>query len=468
MNNIEGTCTGFWRAARNGAGVITPPKRSCLNVNGVAQWDATVTNHCVRYTCDAVSTNGPDANGLYQGGYGALENGEDKGSEHGFATWNSYTKTNDFLETPTSSSLFVSCITGFRKNGSTSIYTGTKVATPSIPGGPFFGPIQDYNDGTTPTRSCNQIGQWGAVTNACVRIQCPAITPPANPASTSDWQQWHNSGGATFPATNASRSPLRIQTASVATGSCGGGNENLGFFRVGQTSSDPNSGINPTRNCDHMGNWGPVINPCTTQCDATTTPSSGSGMAYWDKVTGVALSDEEVDGKKKSEVDGVVTTSSGNGGCAAGYYPYPYPALNDTGGIAFTISSTGPFRSDSGDNRYLTTIPDILYNDNRAVEARPQRVCRSVPTVLGTANVWSNTSSSCINKCVGASSDRRIGAGKTQHTLSNGTITVDEWLETDFGETRYIISSDINYQNAAVYQKDRTNGHYALARKCNP
>jgi len=478
MNNIEGTCTGFWRAARNGAGVITPPKRNCLNVNGVAQWDATVTNHCVRYTCDAVSTNGPDATGLYQGGYGALENVEDKGSEHGFATWNSYTKTNDFLETPTSPSLFVSCITGFRKNGSTSTNTGTKVATPSIPGGPFFGPIQDYTGGTTPTRSCNQIGQWGAVTNACVRIQCPAITPPANPASTSDWQQWYNSGGATFPATNASRSPLRIQAASVATGSCGGGNEILGFFRVGQTSSDSNSGINPTRNCDHMGNWGPVINPCTTKCDAITTPTPGSGMAYWNEVTGVPLN---------GQVDGAVKTNSGNGGCKSDYYRYPYQALNDKDGTPFTIRDSGPYRTDSGENSALRTIPRNLDLDTRAVESVPKRVCRSVIVANGTANVWSTTSSSCVDKCVGYSvdpdtnvgtGDERIGAGRTQHLISdpanNHIITVN-WPETNFGVTVYMINPVIAQQDASHYNRNRRksnndlhgSGYYALARKCN-
>ena len=474
MNNIEGTCTGFWRAARNGAGVITPPKRSCLNVNGVAQWDATVTNHCVRYTCDAVSTNGPDATGLYQGGYGALENGEDKGSEHGFATWNSYTKTNDFLETPTSQSLFVSCITGFRKNGSTSINTGTKVATPSIPGGPFFGPIQDYTGGTTPTRSCNQIGQWGAVTNACVRIQCPAIDPSADPTSSLYWQNWRNSGGATFPATNASRSPLRIQTESVATGSCGGGNENLGFFRVGQTSSDPNSGINPTRNCDHMGNWGPVINPCTTKCDAITTPTPGSGMAYWNEVIGVPLN---------GQVDGVVKTNSGNGGCESGYHRYPYPALNDKDGTPFSFSDSGPYRTDSGENSALTTIPRNLAFDTRTVESVPKRVCRSVIVANGTANVWSTTSSSCVNKCVGYSvntdtnvgtGDERIGAGRTQHLISdpkdNHIITVN-WPDTNFGSTAYITNVDLSSQDASHYRRVRAFGsglgYYALARKCN-
>ena len=465
MNNIEGTCTGFWRAARNGAGVITPPKRNCLNVGGVAQWDQNVTNHCVRYTCDAVSTNGPDATGLYQGGYGALENGEDKGSEHGFATWKSYTKDNDFLETPTSSSIFVSCITGFKKNGSTSTNTGNKVATPTTPGGPFFGPIQDYTGGTTPTRSCNQIGQWGAVTNACVRIQCQAITPPANPASTSDWQLWYNSGGATFPATNASRSPNRIQAAeSVATGSCGGGNINLGFFRVGQTSSDPNSGTNPTRNCDHMGNWGPVINPCTTKCSAITEPTPGSGMAYWNEVIGVPLN---------GQVDGVVN------GCANDYYPYPYQALNDKDGTPFTISDSGPYRTDTV---ALTTIPTNLANDTRTVELAPKRVCRSVIVANGTANVWSTTSSSCVDKCIGYSvntdtkvgtGDKRIGAGRTQHKVSDSSvshiITVN-WPDTNFGSTAYMINP-LSGQDASHYRRARAYGsglgYYALARKCN-
>ncbi len=488
MYDIEGICTGFWRPATNGAGVVTPPKRSCLNVSGAAQWNATVTNPCVRYTCDAVSTTGPDKNGLYQGGYGALEVNEvnyrspdalsgTKGSEHGFATWTSYTKTNDFLETPTSPNPFVSCITGFKKTGATSTTIGSKVAT-TDPGGPFFGPIQDYTGGTTPTRSCNQIGQWGTVTNACVRIQCSAPTLPTNPTTTSDWQAWYNSGGATFPTTNASRSPLRIQTESVATGSCGGGNQSLGFFRVNQTSAEPTSGIPPTRNCDHMGNWGPVINPCTTQCDATITTSPGSGKAYWNKVTGVPLN---------GQVDGVVTTDSGNGGCQSDYYPYPYPALNNKDGTPFTISDSGPYRTDSGTNSTLTTIPTNLANDTRAVEALPQRVCRSVIITNGTANVWSTTSSSCVNKCVGYSvdsytgvgtGDSRIGAGRTQHSTSandgsNNAVTITvNWPDTNFGVTAYITNPILTSQNATHYQRNRIGassgvGYYALARKCN-
>ena len=483
MYDIEGTCNGFWRAAKNGAGVVTPPKRSCLNSNGSAQWEPTVTNPCVRYTCDSVSTTGPDATGLYQGGYGATEVNETtyqspnnlygtKGSEHGFANWTYYTKTNDFLEIPNS---FFSCITGFKKAGSTSTTTGSKVATPSIAGGPFFGPIQDYIGGTTPTRSCNQVGQWGNVTNACVRIQCAASNLPPNPTTTSQWQAWNNSGGATFPAINASRSPLRIQTESVATGSC---NQSLGFFRVNQTSGNPNSGINPTRNCDHMGNWGPVINPCTTQCDATTITSPGSGMAYWNAVTGVPLN---------SQVDGVVTTASGNGGCQSGYYPYPYTALNNKDGTPFIISNSGPYRTDTGANSTLTTIPINLANDTRAVEARPQRVCRSVILASGSANVWSTTSSSCVNKCVGysvnpdtsvGSGDERIGAGRTQHLIStndgtnNGSTIIVNWPDTNFGVTAYITHPVLNNQNASHYRENRLGansgvGYYALARKCN-
>jgi hypothetical protein len=469
-NDIEGECNGFWKAAVNAAGVTNLPQSNCLNVNGAAQWDS-VTNSCVRYSCSAISTTGPDSSGNYQGNYGALETAEvtyqtdftgTKGYSNGFATWLEYTKTNDFLEDAGSS--FNSCITGFRPDGSSATTSGTQVAS-SGSGGPFFGPIQNYSGGTAADRSCNQLGQWGSVTNSCVRIQCAAVNPPTSPVTSSDWTEWYNSGGATFPLTNASRSTLRIQSESVATGTC---DNSLGFFKVGQVSNNTSSGTSPTRNCDYLGNWGPVINSCTTQCDAITSPDSSSGFAYWDQVSDVPLN---------GEIDGVLTTTSGNNGCLAGYYSYPYPPLKNKDGTAFTISSSGSYRTDSGTNSTLTTIANNLANDTRAA-GYPQRVCRSVTVVDGTANVWSQTSSNCTNTCPGSDVDSRIGAGVTQHIISNGgnytTISVN-WTTTSFGSWAYFTNPGgsggtpiLTQQNASNYFSGRTNGYYVLARYCNP
>jgi hypothetical protein len=195
------------------------------------------------------------------------------------------------------------------------------------------------------------------------------------------------------------------------------------------------------------------------------TPDPGSGMAYWNEVTGVPLN---------GQVDGVVN------GCANGYYPYPYQALNDKDGTPFTISDSGPYRTNTV---ALTTIPINLANDTqRTVESAPKRVCRSVIVANGTANVWSTTSSSCVNKCVGYSvnpdtnvgtGDKRIGAGRTQHSISdpanNHIITVN-WPDTNFGSTAYMINP-LSGQDASHYRRARANGsglgYYALARKCN-
>lgn len=450
LANVEGQCNGYWRYS-NSYGVPTPPKLNCLNNNGVAEWEATPRDPCVRYQCPVVitSSNGIEDNGNYQSAYGALESGENKGLSNGFALWDSLTKTNDFTESATANS----CIVGFKKNGalattSSGTVTGDNAVTASL-----YNLITGYSGGTLPTRKCNQLGQWQTPTNLCQRITCPAVNPPtpANASDSAAWELWRNSGGATFPSVNASRSKTSIPNESISSGTC---NESLGFF---QAPGAPQ----PTRKCDYLGNWSAVINPCVTKCDAVTgsdASSSNNGYAYWDSVLNVPLS---------GEADGVLTSSSGNNGCVSGYYRYPYPPLRDKYGTSFTISSSGPYRTDSGVNSSLMTIPDNLANDTRAI-GYPQRVCKSVITSGGSANVWTVTSSSCINNCVGSDLDPRIGAGKTQHSTHNSSVII-EWPTTNFGQWSYIDNPTITQQDASHYSSStRTNGYYSLARYCNP
>lgn len=448
MNDVEGECKGYWRSATTLDGVTLTPKLSCLNTAGTAVWETNTRNACVRYSCQAATTAGPDVDGLYQGGYGSAEIGEDKGLSHGFGTWPQYTKTNDFLESVTSTG----CITGFKLNGalantSGGTVTGTNATTASL-----YNLITGYVGGTLATRQCNQLGQWQAPTNVCERIVCPAVSPPT-PSGSGDsvaWDRWRNAGGATFPSANASRSTSRIQTESVSIGTC---NNTLGFFQAP-------GGVPPKRECNHLGNWSAVINPCVTQCDAIINPdasSSNNGYSYWNQVLNVPL-----DG----EVDGVLTTASGNNGCVTGYYPYPYPPLRDKYGQTFTISASGPYRTDSGGNASLMTIPSDLANDTRAA-TYPQRVCKSVITSGGAANVWTVPSSTCINNCVGYDLDERIGAGKTQHPTRNGTVTLN-WPTTNFGQWAYIDNPTITQQDASQYFNGRTNNYYSMARYCNP
>lgn len=478
MNDIEGQCSGFWRYASNGSSAEIKPRLNCLNVGGNASWENPARNSCIRYSCPAVLAEGPDISGMYQGDYTPLgEVGENKGLSNGFAEWTSFTKTDDFLQNDTASG----CITGFKKNGATA---DMSIGYSDVVRASLFEKITGYTGGTLPTRNCNQIGIWTSTSNNCVRITCPAVNPPANPSvnDTDAWDLWYNAGGARFGVTTnadgscttapcttnttlASRSPDRIQGESVATGTC---NNALGFFQAPGAPA-------PTRSCDHLGNWKDVVNPCVTSCGAVTALADASsdvnGYTYWNEATGVPL---------RGEKAGVIITASGNGGCVAGHYPYPYPPLKTDHGDTLTISASGPYRTDSGANSTLTTIPLLLSNDTRAATA-PKRFCKSVITSGGTANVWTGTSSRCVNYCPGADTDPRIGAGATQHILANGTTITINWPQANVsGQWAYatgilnavsvtLDSPNLTQTDASFFSGNtRNNGHFAIARYCNP
>jgi len=433
MNDVQGECKSFWRNKTSVSGTSIPPKLNCINNAGSAEWEAITRDECIRYSCPEVATAGVNEDGEYQGGYGATETNENKGLSHGFATWPSLAKTNDFLESATATS----CITGFKRVGATTLMSGGE-SDPNHAA--LYNRITGYSGGTLSTRQCNQLGQWQTANNVCQRIVCAAINPPTPTGSgdTAAWTLWENSGGATFSSANASRSSIRIQPESIAIGTC---NNDLGFFQAP-------GGSPPSRECNHLGNWSAVINQCVTHCDAITDPSTAStsnnGYSYWNQVLNVPIN---------GEVDGPFN------GCVNGYFAYPYPALRNKYGQAYSLV-------DSGAN-YTSNIPRNVANDTRSA-GNPERVCKSIITAGGAANVWTNTSSSCINKCVGADEDARIGAGKTSHPTRNGTIEL-EWPSTNFGQFAYIDNPTISQQDASHYSSSsRTNGYYSIARYCNP
>lgn len=419
MNSISGTCNGFWQYNKNSSGVSLIPKMNCLNVNGIGQWDTTVTNPCIRYSCSAITTSEPNSSGSYGGVYDKNEIGENKGSNHGFAIWPAHTQTTDFPESYSATS----CITGFKLLNSTTIKSN--------------GVITGYSGGTLPSRNCDQLGNSKTPTNSCERISCSAINPtiPSSSSDSSAWAEWYDSGGATFSSVYASRSSTGIQSESISYGTC---QESLGFFQANGASP-------PYRECDYLGNWGEVKNKCLTQCDAISTAAiasdSGHGYAYWSVGYGE-----------------VVATSTG---CVSGYVQYPYPPRNKTDGSSYTLVS-------DGSQNYTTTIPEDISSDNRSASL-PQRTCQQA-TFGGSANVWTNPSSSCVNKCPGSGTDSRINAGKTRHSTSSGTVDIS-WNDTDLGETAYIYSPDptqngAQVHTAAEYSYGRANDYYILARKC--
>lgn len=431
VNDVAGQCKGFWTYKKSAGGNNLKPKLNCLNNNGNAVWESAARDACVRFKCDEIYSAGPDATGIYQGTYGVLETGENKGLSHGFALWTAFTKTDDFLETATANS----CITGFKRVGATALKGSTSVSGQSAINAALYQEITGYSGGSLPTRQCNQIGQWQETTNNCQRITCPAINP-ATPSGVSDsaaWELWRNSGGATFPSVKASRSNLRIQAESIAVGTC---NQSLGFFQ------SP-GGNNPTRKCDHLGNWLPVEDPCTTTCNAITlladADNFNNGFATWDQVSGVF------------DPSGV----AGNFlGCIAGYVTNPYPPAVDIRGNALPASTAN--------------------NLTRAAE-NPKRLCTiGAPNNLGVAsNVWTAVVNGCINQCPGYSADPRVGVGRTIHPTTGGNVNFD-WPSTDLGSDAYIsnfnnpANFDASYfEKPAGQARSINNTYYLVKRHCN-
>lgn len=450
--NISGSCNGFWKNSISPTnGISTAPTRTCLNRDGNAVWDSLINNPCVRYSCEAKNTTGAESEIIganYQGGYASTETGDNKGSADGFATWPTLTKTTDFLESVNATG----CIPGFKKIGSSATTSGSPIRT-------YETQINGYSGGTTPTRSCNQVGAWQSPSNSCQRITCSAINPPTNPITSGDWVKWYEAGGATFPQTKASRSTA---AGIVATGTC---NTSLGFYNLG----DP-----PTRRCDHLGNWGPVINPCTTKCDAITAPfaaGSNNGNATW---------------REAIIPNGQVETAGSSDGCLSGYVPYPYPPLKDKYGTAYNLAlgsvtnyNVAGVNTVSGSANYTTSIPlDVSLDGTQPGRApgNPVKYCRAVSHDGIVVNNWAAANSSCIAGCPGYLEDPRVGVGVTQHPTRNGKVTI-KWPGADFGTWYYISSNDtagnpdLNTaeffgQTAADFSEGRTNNSYLLARFC--
>lgn len=431
VNDVRGECKGFWTYKKSAGGNILAPKLSCLNNNGQAVWESAARNACVRFKCEIVHTNGPDEAGIYQGTYGVLETGENKGASHGFALWPEFTKTNDFMEDVTASS----CITGFKAVGAATVTAGGIVSGANAVTASLYQLITGYDGDNLPTRQCNQIGQWQAPTNICERITCPAVNPPT-PSSSSDsaaWELWRNSSGATFPSVNASRSAARVQAESIAVGTC---NESLGFFQ--NPGGDP-----PTRKCDHLGNWLPVENRCVTTCDAITlledANNFNNGFALWDRVSSVF------------DPSGVPGTFLG---CIGGYVTNPYPPTVDIRGAA---------------------LPSETANDLGRAAEDPKRLCTTgAPNNLGVAsNVWSVAVNGCINQCPGYDQDPRVGVGRTIHPTTTGNVNFD-WPATPLGQDAYISNfSNASNLDASYFERpedgprSNSNTYYLVKRHCN-
>ncbi len=366
MDRVPGRCVGYFKKAIKND-IEVDPMLSCIkNGNQNPKWGNQVINPCVRYSCDAIIALDPDPRGNYPGNYDALETGENRGLSNGFANWPKYTQSNDFLEKISATS----CITGFKPN-----------------------------NGKLPFRNCSQLGSYLEVTNSCVRITCPAINPRM-PLNNSDpaWNDWNNAGGAIFAETKASRSTTNILSESIATGVC---NNDLGYFQTG---------LPPTRACDHLGNWQAVHNVCETGCVAINDQignSQNDGFASWARA--------EVKSPDSSVTKRAVS-------CVSGYVPNPY----STAGL-------------------------------------PTRKCQIRTNNKGmTFSAWDPAKNSCINQCPGSDIDPVNGV--TIHKTSIGNVQIN-WQSTNLSDFAY--ASDQDDLNVSNFQSQRNDHHYLLRRKCN-
>ena len=379
INNVEGTCNGFWKKRTSG-GITIHPTRNCEDINGSASWSSSVNNSCIRYSCPQIYTNSIYSNGLYSQNYGNAESSQEKGLSHGFALWPYNLKTTDFTEEITADS----CIIGFKANGS----------TPNNSAGDNV--ITNYQGGSLPRRYCNQLGNWQNTQNNCQRITCSPVNIPTNydtstgssgyqklmpegyyietvtdfngansipnfnhetsnfnpthqlddysytgrynkDSSTNiisdvQWDYWIKSGGAMFfEKTIASRSDSFIEDSSKTTGYC---NNELGFFQAGAQS--------PELECDHLGNW-EVKNKCVTRCDivqaGVDSEDENNGYSSW-SATDVPLTDTVIIENNYKQVSGSCLTGAESTQFSEDLHPYPYPPLRDRDGENYKIYYT--------------------------------------------------------------------------------------------------------------------------------
>lgn len=430
MTGIQGECRGFWQYYKNAQGTFKPTM-SCLNDNGAATWDLNnISNPCVRYYCPMITTGEPSSiSGVYVNNY--ADNESDRGLSNGFAVWPQHNLDSDFPEVQSA----MYCLTGYRPFDAT-----TKVRS----AGKITGYTKaDGTSGTLPTRLCNQIGVYQAdITNSCQRIICPAINPTT-------MAELFNNGGASFPAAKASRRTTNSMnrgdieaSESVSLGTCDTSN---GFHQM----PGEDSLTRPYRFCDRFGNWGPVINPCTTTCTAVsadTAANPSNGYATWSASNITATTAD----------DGTTTYGYTEvpSACLATYDPYPYPPAKQSDGIT------------------AANNPVSLAAINSYTPTSPKRRCIPEYSASGVSSSWTAPDSRCVNFCPGGEADDpdadpRINVGITRHAYSgNSDGSIDLiWHKTEYGQWDTLYSS--GSQNATQYNKDRTNGNYIVRRFCN-
>jgi hypothetical protein len=294
---------------------------------------------------------------------------------------------------------------------------------------------------------------------------------------------------------------------SISFGTC---NESLGFFR------SP-GGQSPSRKCDHLGNWLPVENSCTTRCEDISTDQQGgslnNGFSRWTvpnstkKVTlhqhcsytgwtqdfqvgnhpnlpagfHDASSVVVSPGLKVTLYNGANFTGSsviltGNLSCFT-----QYPNLNDnmrSMKVELNGSETLPAQFNGCISGYITNpyppfadalgnaLAPQIANDLTRLPENPMRVCLVQDSGNGfSTSYWGSVVNGCINQCPGSNIDSRIGVGITTHSTSSGVVSLN-WPSTSFGADAYVSNFGENL-DASYFNSGRSNGYYLVKRHCN-
>lgn len=523
MKKIKGECKGNWRSdpdiskavygecnMLNSTGnIITAENSSAEKYNNANNKVAFSKNkgNCIRYSCPEITAGKfsklyPDiyADILFpESGYAIYnpnfqvngEIGDDIGKKLGFSNWQAYLKTRDGTEEVVSSYFntnqkIYSCIPGYKILNATPIRSSEYMSNQDLRlSGAIYQKITgySYSPNNLPERQCNDTGNWiGDATNVCQQIKCPAIRP-ASPLENgiSDYEkkkriaQWSNINGAEFTESLASRT---IESGRAVYGSC---NSAIGYQVIP-------GGRPPSRECDYLGNWGPLKNPCSGKCDAIDSDvgnNLNNGFSEWLKVENVDNGQVKIVGASK---------------CIEGYYRYPYSVnriFSKTNTFNLTVNQQYPASilfDDFGDaTRELKdqSSPDSAtqsVNNN----GLPIRGCFSSSNEFSQFNStssarWLAPLSICINKCPSGDLDARIGIGVTEHNSSIGKVRII-WPSTNFGEeviaygqiNDYETVSGVKYLKALFSRSDltssqsisdyigenRTNGKYLIIRGC--
>jgi len=191
--NLKGKCEGFYKLKNEG---IYPS----ANCDSQGNWEASsFTDACKMHSClekklsDTIGNKLIGANqfGQYPLSYDSINSpdGSLRGVSEGYANWEGKDKTTLLKESVEATS----CIVGYALKNSTkstnsatnpsmiNTYINTftdaadRVAINNVINSLYGKYNGTFSGGVKPTRNCNQLGEWEAVTNSCVRITCPAI-----------------------------------------------------------------------------------------------------------------------------------------------------------------------------------------------------------------------------------------------------------------------------------------------------